>query len=182
MNPRLSSSKKWTKLPNEYLDQIKQVFSEAFETQLKNAKVFAEGRLYPEEIMLRVGFAEKSSIKQNNFEVSMQYSRDPEDALQKISTCVDVAASMMNEFFETNGEMDLPYSWKEIEFEKHTVFFQYSSVNSDLEAQADALLGDDANEDLAQGDWEAQENDEDGEPPSPTMFKSTNKKKKSQLH
>jgi hypothetical protein len=190
MTPRLPSSKKWTNLPYEYTDQIRQVFTEAFEDKLKDCVLHAEGRIYPEEILLRVGFREPGRLKQNNFEASMKYSKDPEDALIKIGVCVDAIAVLVTEFFNKQDIEDseeipqFPLVWTEMKFEKETLFFQYSSENTDLEAEANRLLGADADseEGFAQGDWEATVEDslEDSAPPTPTMFKG--KKKKTQLH
>jgi len=65
---------------------------------------------------------------------------------------------------------------------------QFSTVNSDLEAQADAILGQ-SFEDMVQEDKEsedaldaADEKIESDEKASPTMFGGGKKKKKDDLH
>lgn len=141
MNPRLKTSKKWTAFPKEYSDQIHGVFKENFSAYLKNAEVIIEGRIYPEEIMLRVGCHEKDRLAQANFEVSMNYSQEKQDAISKIHNCVDAAASMMLEYLENDSEVDFPYSWKEVEFQGQKLFLQFNTENSSLEAEANKLLG-----------------------------------------
>jgi|GEM_PF-634520 hypothetical protein len=141
MNPRMKSSKKWTAFPKEYLTQIKTVFTENFATHLQNAELIVDGRIYTAEIMLRVGILEKGRIAQANFEVSMDYSQEAQDAVERIHNCIDAAASMMMEYFENNGEVDFPYVWKEFPFQGKKLFLQYSSENSSLEAEANRLLG-----------------------------------------
>lgn len=141
MNPRLKNSKKWTAFPNEYKQQIQNVFNENFAQFLDEAEILIEGRIYPEEILLRVGYHEKDRLAQANFEVSMNYSQQDQDAVQRIHNCVDAAASMMMDYLESDGEVDFPYTWKEIPFQGKKIYVQFSTENSSLEAQANALLG-----------------------------------------
>lgn len=141
MNPRLKSSKSWTKFPKEYSDQILAVFNENFAEFLKDATLIIDGRIYNEEIMLRVGYLEKGRLAQANFETSMNYSQTEQDALQRIHNCVDAAASMMMEYLESKGEVDFPYAWKEFNFQGNKVFLQFSTENSSLEEEANRLLG-----------------------------------------
>ena len=99
MNPRLKNSKKWTSFPKEYLNQIEQAFRENFAKQLGNSKVIVEGRIYTDEVLLRVGILEKGRLKQSNIEASMEYSREKANAVEKIHHCIDAAASMLAEYF-----------------------------------------------------------------------------------
>lgn len=142
MNPRLKSSKKWTNFPKEYSDQIQAVFNENFAQYLDDAKLIVEGRIYTEEIVLRVGYHEDGRLAQANFEVSMNYSQEQQDAVTRIHNCVDAAASMMMEYFEKEGEVDFPYVWQEFPFQGKKLYLQYSTENSDLEAEANRLLGE----------------------------------------
>lgn len=142
MNPRLPSSKKWTAFPADFIEQISQVFRDEFKAHLSKSKIIVEGRIYPEEVLLRVGCLEMGRLKQNNFEISMSYSYEKQDAVDRIHDCIDAAASMMSEFFESAGEVEFPVAWKKFDLDKNkSVYLQYSTVNTDLEAQADAILG-----------------------------------------
>jgi len=203
MQPRLKTSKKWTAFPKEYSEQIEGVFKENFADYLTNGKLVIEGRIYPEEILLRVGYHKDGRIRQANFEVSMEYCQQKQDAVDRIHNCIDAAASMMMEYFETDGEVEFPRKWQEYPFNGQSIFLQYSTVNTDLEAQADALLGEDEkallreeeNEDAlsrAHVDEELSDHDEDDEmieddedeqeSKSPRMFGGPQKKKKDDLH
>lgn len=141
MNPRLKSSKKWTGFPKEYSDQIQAVFKENFAQYLEEGELIIEGRIYTEEIVLRVGYLEKGRLAQANFEVSMNYSQDEQDAVKRIHNCVDAAASMMMEYLENDGEVDFPYTWKEFPFQGKKIYLQFSTENTSLEEQANKLLG-----------------------------------------
>ncbi|WII71107.1 hypothetical protein QJS83_11610 [Bdellovibrio sp. 22V] len=141
MNPRLKSSKKWTAFPKEYSEQIQAVFRENFSQYLENAELLIEGRIYTEEIVLRVGHHEEGRLAQANFEVSMNYSQSEQDAVSRIHNCVDAAASMMMEYFEKEGEVDFPYVWKEYPFQGKKLYLQFTTENSSLEAEANKLLG-----------------------------------------
>jgi hypothetical protein len=140
MQPRRTNSKKWTAFPPEFSSQIESVFRENFANELKESKLLIEGRIYPEEILLRVGVLEKGRLKQSNFEVSIDYKTDDPEALDRINHLVDVAASMMTDYFE-NEDVDFPRVWKEFPFKGKPIYLQYTTDNTELEAQADALLG-----------------------------------------
>lgn len=141
MNPRLKTSKKWTAFPKEYSTQIQTLFKENFEAYIGDADLIVEGRIYQEEVMLRVGYLEKGRLTQANFEISMNYSRDKKDAVARIHNCVDAAASMMMDYFENDGQVDFPYVWKEVPFQGQKLYMQFNTENSSLEAEANKLLG-----------------------------------------
>ena len=144
MQPRLKSSTKWTNLPQDVAVQIQNVFEQNFQKELGKARVIVEGRLYPQEIVLRVGYVEPGRLMQNNFEISMDYDPESENsALDTIHILVDVAASLLTEHFEDEeGELELPAIWTEFPFEDHKVWLQHTTENSTLEKQANELLGE----------------------------------------
>lgn len=204
MQPRLKSSKKWTAFPKEYTQQIESVFMENFAKQLGGSKLIIEGRIYPEEIALRVGFLEQGRLKQANFEVSMDHKAGSEQAVERIHNCIDAAASMMMDYFENDGEVEFPGVWKAYPFQEQTIYLQFSTENSDLEAAADKLLGADE-EGLVHGDDESEDEDalaraeidedisggkgldddhshDNDESEGPRMFGPKGKKKKETLH
>lgn len=206
MNPRLKSSKKWTSFPKEYSAQILAVFKENFSQYLDRGELIIEGRIYPEEILLRVGYLEKGRLAQANFEVSINYSQEDQDAVKRIHNCVDAAASMMMEYLEKEGEVDFPYTWKEFPFQGKKLFLQFNTENTSLEEQANKLLGiqeeslyhdeneadEDAltraetSEDLSPPREELSESsdqdDEDGDSNPQSKNKEGEKKKKENLH
>ena len=141
MEPRLKPSSKWTSLPKEQLQQIKEAFAEKFKEALQGGAILVEGRIYSEELILCVGYAKSLALKQSNFEVSLQYDKDKQNALKLIYKAVDCIESMMHEYFSHQEKIELPRSWHPLKFEGQEVFVQYSTVNTELEAWANQLLG-----------------------------------------
>ena len=142
MIPRLSSSKTWTNFPSEFIEQVQELVSETFEEHLiEGAGLHMEGRIYPEEILFRLGLRLEGQLKQSNFEVSAQYNPESQNAKQVMHHCIEAAASMMAEYFDFDGDAEFPRQWMEFKFEGTPLFVQYSTVNTDLEAQADQILG-----------------------------------------
>lgn len=176
MNPRKKESKKWTKLPADLLNQIKNVFEQNFKVQLDGKKLTVEGRIYPSEIVLRVGFQKKGELRFNNFEVSLDHSKEKQNVISQIHIGVDAIASLMMDYFENEEDHEMPLSWQEYPFEKQTIWLQYTSANSELEAEADKLLGI---EDSLLG--EAEE-DDDIDMSQPQIFGGGKKKKKDEMH
>lgn len=142
MTPRLPSSKKWTTFPPDYIEQIKDIFEQTFREYLQQTEVIVEGRIYGEEILLRIGLLKKGHLRQDNFEASISYKADKDRAMQKISDGIDLIASVVDHFFsnidEENPEF-YPTKWEACE--EGSIYFRYSTVNTRLEAEADAILG-----------------------------------------
>lgn len=153
----------WTELPVEFTEKIRQIFSDQFKIESNHGDFIVEGRIYPEEIVIRLGYLERGRLKQINFEASMDIpKRAPEaeeaepvlDADEQLSTKksgtmdliytgIDVLGSVMEEYFEIDDEdeLDVPDRWKEFTFEGSQVYLQYSTVNTRLEDEANRLLG-----------------------------------------
>lgn len=143
MNPRYKISTKWTPFPVEFSIQIKALFTQNFAQYLgQNIDVFVEGRIYQKEVLLRVGLHHKGEIRRFNFEVSLDLNLEQEkQVFEQISLGVDAIATLMTEYFENEQDIELPFAWTETTFGKDKVWIQHSSTNSDLEAQANQLLG-----------------------------------------
>src|SRR5690606_6729936 len=142
MTPRLLTSKKWTGFPPELCSQIQSVFAESFQNIIERGELLVEGRIYPDELLFRVGFLEKGRLMQANFEVSLDFDAKRQNALQTIHFAVDTAASLMQEYFSTGEGCDpFPRQWQQIKFENKDVFIRISTENTSLEAEADRLLG-----------------------------------------
>lgn len=206
MQPRLKTSKKWTAFPKEYQEQIESVFHENFSDLLGSNKLVIEGRIYPAEVMLRVGLAQPGRLSQANFEASMDYDPEKKDAVDRIHNCIDATASMMMDYFENDGEAEFPRTWAEYPFNGKKVFLQFTTENTDLEAQANALLGadedslvleedenedaldrsevdeslshDQDDEDFPDDEIDEDEEEDDEDSSGPRMFSGGDKKKK----
>jgi hypothetical protein len=152
MEPRLSTSKQWTSFPSEYLKNIETVFGKSFKLHLENGKIVTEGRIYKQELLLQVGYSEKDRLKQSNFEISVEYEKQKNNAVKLIYLMIDIAATMMDEFFMAENDQDFPRVWTEYEVEGRKVYLQYTAENSELEKQADKLLGDDPDKLFQEGD------------------------------
>lgn len=192
MKPRLKTSSKWTSFPAELTLQIAEIFKQNFGLLLPKAQFIVEGQIYPREILLRVGFIEPGRLAQNNFEVSLEYAADKgENAVASIHLCVDAAGSLLQEYIdaqvasgtaeevENKEDFELPRVWTEYPFQGKKIFLQYSTVNTNLEAQADALLGETSEESLVKLEGEDEELASEEDDSGPKMFGG---KKKPQLH
>lgn len=156
LRPRHATSKSWTPLPDDFAAKIKTVFAQQFKSEAAVGDFLLEGRIYPDEILLRMGYLERGRLRQINFEASMdvplvQDTIEEESAegdeesltITRLYTSIDALGSLLEEYFQKGNleEMDVPRTWRPYEFEGETVYLQYSTVNSALEAEADRLLG-----------------------------------------
>jgi hypothetical protein len=83
----------------------------------------------------------KGEIRYNNFEVSVDHSSEKQNTISQIHLAVDAIASLMMDYFADEESHEMPYAWQEYPFQSEKIWLQYSSENSDLEAQANKLLG-----------------------------------------
>lgn len=142
MLPRLPNSKKWTALPPELIQQIREVFTEGFAEKIKNGEILVDGRIYPNELLLRVGYLETGRLAQANFEVSLDFNMAKQNAVEQIHFAIDCAASMMEEYFQGEGTLsDFPRHWQPFQISGRQVYLQVSTENQRLEAEADKILG-----------------------------------------
>jgi hypothetical protein len=156
MQPRLSSSRRWAALPKELVSQIQSIFTESFRAQIGKNSIQMEGRIYPQEILMRVSIVpHQGGLKQSGFEISLPYHKEKDNVLKLVHLGLDAFGSLFEQYFGSSDDQDFPRIWQEADFEGRKLYFQYSTTNTDLEAQADRLLGQGDHDDLAQGDWEA---------------------------
>lgn len=154
MEPRLKTSRKWTELPKELIQQIRSVFSGAFKDHVGTAKIEADGRIYPEEILIRVGLARPNQLKQAGFLVSIAYKKEKDNVLKLLHLGMDAMGALFEQYFAADDDHEFPRTWQEVNFEGRPIFVQYSTTNTELEAEADKLLGTAGSDQLAQGDWD----------------------------
>jgi hypothetical protein len=147
--PRLVSSRHWTDLPADFRKKVEQVFAEQFEYESTKGEFLVDGRIYNEEIILRIGYLEKGRLRQINFEASIDIPKAKKEddstikTMDLLYTCIDALGSLMEDYFDLDEEeeLDVPLHWRPYEFEDQTVYLQHSTVNTTLEAEADRLLG-----------------------------------------
>lgn len=142
LQPRLAQSQQWTPFPDELLQQIQDVFSSFFEEyDLENGQFKVDGAIYAGEILLSVGLTKPGRLRQDNFEASMEYNAEKEKTLTEIHKVIDFLGQTWQDYLEEPPEDEtLPRQWTEHTFEKKKIFLKYSSVNFDLEREADKLL------------------------------------------
>jgi hypothetical protein len=156
MQPRLSTSRKWTPLPDELVKQIRSVFRQNFKEQIGAATVEVEGSIFPGEILVCVGIRHPKELKQSGFGVSIAYSRNKDNVIKLLHLAVDAVASLFEQLFSAETDHDFPRVWEEVQFEGRSIFVQYTTENTELEHEADRILGvgDRGSSAVAQGDWD----------------------------
>jgi hypothetical protein len=142
MEARLKSSKKWSAIPKELVKQVQVALGKNFPVHAKSGQFQVEGRIYPTELLVRVGYLENGRLKQDNFEISIEYKAGKEDMVKLIYLAVDAGASLLDQLLNNSDERpEFPAIWTEFEAEGRMLFVQHSAVNSKLESEADRLLG-----------------------------------------
>lgn len=142
MTPRLKTSIKWTPFPKEFTEQIIETFNDFFADYDLNGQSFrVEGQIYPEEVLLRVGLNHPKRLRQDNLEASMGYNPLDEKALEEIHHMVDFLGHTWEDLLEDEDDAkEFSQEWTACDWNKKKIFFKYSSLNTDLEAEADKLL------------------------------------------
>lgn len=154
MDPRLLNSKKWTSLPEELLQQTAEIFTETFKNHLKGRSIHTEGRIYSSELLFRVGLQPKATLRQINFEASIDYNKRKQNLMDVFNILIDTTGSMMEQYL-TEDVTDFPKEWTEFDVSPLKVYLKQSFVNTHLEEQANALLGEEKS--LVQGEDDDEE-------------------------
>jgi hypothetical protein len=154
MQPRLSSSRKWSALPAEFLKQVQGVFEESFKKEIDGGKVTVQGKIFPEEVLIRVTYKKAKSLKESGFDISVGYKQPKDNVLKILHMAVDAGASLMEQLFTNEDDHDFPRTWEEVTFENRPIYVQYTTENGELETEANKLLGFEDDDDLAGGTWE----------------------------
>ncbi len=144
MSPRNQSKAPWTSLPEEFAFKVLSALEKDFAPQSKNGEFIVEGKIFDNEILIRIGYLEGGRIRQVNFEASFDYDGEKTDIIENFYICIDALGVWMHEYFEKvekDEDIDLPLVWRGSDFKNNTVFLQFSTVNSRLEQEADRLLG-----------------------------------------
>tara|TARA_B100001248_G_scaffold262141_1_gene256308 strand:- start:1534 stop:2031 length:498 start_codon:yes stop_codon:yes gene_type:complete len=136
-----SSGKKFEVIPPDFCALTEKTILETFAALLRNHSVKISGRIYPEEIVVRLSIFEGDSIRPENISVSLDHDMEKENAMEQIHLGIDVIASALQ---ESMGEEDMekPLDWHAFEVEGQDVFIMFDRIHDDLEKQADELLGD----------------------------------------
>ncbi|MCX7978332.1 MAG: hypothetical protein N2578_04955, partial [Bdellovibrionaceae bacterium] len=131
----------WTPLPKGFVAEVEGVFKEAFGQKIANGRLIIEGRIYPAELVFRLGYLEQGRLAQANFDISIEHSGDEKAIFDKIHTCVDAAGSLLLSWLEDEDFSAYPLTWQEFPFEGERVFVKFTTENSELEREANQILG-----------------------------------------
>ena len=133
LTPRLKTSTTWSNLPSEFSSKIKTIFENQFKVEAGYGEFLVDGRIYPDEVVIRIGFLEKGRLKQINFEASIDLPKvdiDDEElaedgqssgaafriendepvltsqsrTMNRIYVCIDALGSSLEEYFEEGDE------------------------------------------------------------------------------
>lgn len=128
------------KLPPDSTKVIKDVVAKNFKTFVKDKNVKLDGDIYMDEIVIMLGFQNKNGIKQVNFLASADHDMKKKNTMEQIYLAIDALGSMISQYVEADGDIELPTEWTEFDFDKKKVYLKFDTSNTDLEAEADALL------------------------------------------
>lgn len=169
-----SEKKKYSSTPEDLNNLIKETLVESSDAALETEtqKVNVRGRIYPEEIILKVSINEGGALRCHNFSGSMDHDVDAGDIIDRMQNLMEALSSMISEYFDAEGDIDMPLDWHEYDFENRKLHLMYSTENDEIERQAEALLGDEFKEQA----------EEDNDYIGVDFFKEAEEKFKSNLH
>ncbi len=146
MKPRKPTSVDRLKqeLPKDSVKLIGEVVSKNFSAFSKSNQVVVLGWLYPEEIILMIGFRNRDGIKQVNFSASTNHDTKKKNTMDQIYLAVDAIGSMVQQYIDAEGDIELPHEWTEFSLEGQKVYMMSDTVNTDLESKANALLDEES--------------------------------------
>lgn len=141
ISPKNEKNKAYTNFPEELLNAIKDSFSEDFEPQTKDGSFLSFGRIYQSEIVLRLGYLQKDSITQINFDTTIEASGSEASIISAVENLVFSTKELFIDYFKHQDLNNFSYHWNPMN-NSSKVSYKLDPSNTSLESQADALLGD----------------------------------------
>ncbi len=141
ITPKNENNTAYTLFPVELLEAIKDAFAEEFEAQANEGKFITFGRIYQGEIVLRVGYLKNNTIKQANFDTSTEASGSEASVISALESLVFNTKELFIDLFKNNNLENFSYHWNEMN-SSSKVSYKFDATNTDLEAEANALLGE----------------------------------------
>jgi len=153
IEPKNTNNLAFTKLPEELLETITEVFCENFEEQAKNGKFLCFGQVHQSELVLRVGYIENGSIGQINFDTSNVASGSEAQIIASLEEMVFATKELFLDYFKNKNLESFSYHWNPLTTSEKTgqVFYKMDSTNTELEREANALLGENFEADETNG-------------------------------
>jgi hypothetical protein len=109
--PRLPNSTQSTDLPQDFRSRAAEVFRATFPDEAELGEFVVDGRIYPNEVLLRLGYLPQDQIRQINFEASVDYDTKKLEergltTMEPLFLCVDVLGAVMEEHFADAAKED----------------------------------------------------------------------------
>lgn len=130
--PRIEASNRHSpqSLPPDLVTMISDSMRQKYD-YFQNKDLLVLGAIYPEEIILSIGYRNRDSLRQLNFECSLDIEQEnPMDIFHLGADAID---GMIQEYIESEGDIELPLNWTEFDFENKKIFLKTSRVNTDIE-------------------------------------------------
>jgi len=145
IEPKNKNNSAFTKLPLELLETISEVFNENFEEQARSGEFVTFGQVHQSELILRVGYLEKGTIKQVNFDTSNVASGSEAQIIASLEEMVFATKELFLDYFKNSNLENFSYHWNPLTASEKSgqVYYKLDMTNTELEKQANALLGDD---------------------------------------
>lgn len=144
IEPRNKNNLAFTKLPDELLETIAEVFRENFEEQSKKGKFVCFGQVHQSELVLRLGYIENGSIGQINFDSSNEASGSEAQIISSLEEMVFATKELFLDYFKNRNLENFSYHWNPLTASEKSgqVYYKMDSTNTELEKAANALLGE----------------------------------------
>jgi len=145
---RIENDIKATKLPDQWIEGINQIFEDYFGTldKFKHKSFQTWSYIYPDELVIIVSLL-KNNPEINELPITLKLSLEiqteklePEDLKKKIDILVDLAGYFYTEVLSKVSWNDYSTNWQEYDFKEHKVWYLVSRENVDLTIQANLLL------------------------------------------
>lgn len=142
VKPKNTSNKTYSKLPSE----LTQAISEEFEDTFKRPDFVSFAQVYLNEIVLRVGYRPKGSIKQINFDLSANIEPEGPKPVKILEQLIDSAKELFHSYFKDEDIKLFSPVWARVA--NTDIDYKFDGTNTELEEAANKLLGESIDEDI----------------------------------
>lgn len=140
MKPRHDKAVKKNDFPPELISQIREILKKTFKKAASGREIKVRGTVYDKELLVSASYIEKGSIKSLNFIASVDMIGPQRDLMKKVDVVLDSLGSMIEQYFGSEEEIEMPREWSPFKVDKETVYLIFTTENEDLESEADKIL------------------------------------------
>ena len=156
MLARKSSSKTGKSIPQDWLESLSRLLNESYKNECKDQGRYFDvyGQIYQEELLLVVSWLSEGDEYVAPvacfLSCETEHITDEKKVKETQANFIEVVGLFFDEIFASSQWDEFEPNWQEVNFKQQNYFFKLSRENINLTLEANKLLGEHFDEEMAE--------------------------------